>query len=111
MNPVVRENAREGAQHWWGEHAPPRAIEGYSSECSVRPGDRLELHVSTAPAERYRIVVYRLGWYRGQGARTVTVHPPTGDLQGVARSAPELCPGPQIDSAGWPVTDVVPIGK
>jgi hypothetical protein len=111
MNAIERENALAGERHWWGKHAPPRAIEGYSSQCSARPGDRLELHVSTRPAARYRIVVYRLGWYAGSGARAVATHPgPTSDLQGLAREAPELRPGPQVDSAGWPVTDVIQIG-
>jgi hypothetical protein len=108
---TARENSLPGDPHWWGRHAPSHAIEGYSSQCSARPGERLELHVSTRPAERYRIVVHRLGWYGGRGARAVAVHPAEGDLKGVAREVPEPCPGPQIDAAGWPVTDVIPIGE
>jgi hypothetical protein len=109
--PVARENAREGEREWWGRHAPPHTIEGYSSQCSVRPGERLELCVSTAPAARYRIVVYRLGWYGGRGARAVARYPSAGDLQGAARVVPEPRPGPQIDAAGWPVSDVIQVGE
>jgi hypothetical protein len=108
---IAAENAREGDSDWWGTHAPSHTIEGYSSQCSLRPGGLLELHVSTRPAERYRILVYRLGWYGGRGARAVALHPPEGDLQGVTREVPEPCPGPQIDSAGWPTTDTVPVGE
>jgi hypothetical protein len=109
-NPVGLENARVGDEAWWGPHAPTHAIEGYTSQCSVRAGGQLELHISTNPAQRYRVTVHRLGWYGGAGGRTVAVHPgPTSDLQGLAREPPPTHPGPQIDSAGWPVTDVIPV--
>jgi hypothetical protein len=108
---VARENAHKGVDDWWGRHAPPHAIEGYPTICGVRPGDTLELHVSTRPAARYRIVVYRLGWYGGSGARTMALHPSAGDLQGLAREVPDPQPGPFIDAAGWPVTDVIAIGE
>ena len=108
-NPVVQENAHPGARDWWGRHAPPHAIEGYSTQCSVRPGERLELCVSTRPAARYKIVIYRLGWYGGRGARTLAVHPSAGDLQGAPRAVSEPRPGPQIDAARWPVTDSIAI--
>ena len=111
VSAIARENEREGAEGWWGEHAPPHAIEGYPSQCSVRPGDTLELRVSTSPVARYRIVVYRLGWYGGRGARMVAAHPSAGDLQGVAREVPDPRPGPQIEGAGWPVTDAIAIGE
>jgi hypothetical protein len=109
-SPISQENAREGEREWWGKHAPPHAIEGYATQCSVRPGDRLELCVSTRPAARYRIAVYRLGWYGGRGARLHAVHPAVGDLHGVPREVPEPRPGPHVDAAGWPVTDTIAVG-
>jgi SAM-dependent methyltransferase len=107
---VAAENALRGDSRWWGAHAPPSAIDGYFTAHSVAPGGRLELHVSTRPAERYRITIHRLGWYGGDGARTLTIHPgPRSDLQGVPREPPELRSGPTIASAGWPVTDVIAV--
>jgi hypothetical protein len=108
---IALENTHEGAEDWWGKHAPAHAIEGYATQCSVRPGDMLELCVSTRPASRYRIVVYRLGWYAGRGARATAMHPSVGDLQGMVREVPDPRPGPHIDAAGWPVTDAIPIGE
>ena len=109
-NPVALENARLGDGAWWGRHAPPRAIEGYASGCSVRPGGRVELHVSTNPARRYRITVHRLGWYGGAGGRTVATSPgPNADVQGLAREPAPVHAGPQIASAQWPVTDVIAV--
>src|SRR2546430_10712993 len=37
------------------------AVEGYASQVSAVPGDRLALHVSTSPAAHYRVAVYRIG--------------------------------------------------
>ena len=119
VNSIVAENAREGAKHWWGKHAPAHAIEAYPSQCSAHPGDRVELHVSTRPAARYRIEVYRLGWYGGRGARLMTSVPREGDLQALAREVPSPSrPAPHvdsedwhIDSADWPVTDTILIGR
>src|SRR4051812_50102640 len=66
-NPVTAENALEGTMRW--DLTPPArpAIEGYASEASVAPGDSFHLHVRAPVADRYRIVVYRLGRYRGAG--------------------------------------------
>lgn len=111
VNPIVRENAHEGTSGWWGKHAPAHAIEAYTSHCSLHPGEALELHVSTRPSARYRVEVYRLGWYGGKGARLMTRYPRDGDLRGLAREVPLPRPGPHIDSAAWPVTDTILLGS
>jgi hypothetical protein len=112
MNPIVLENARQGDGGWWGRHAPPHAIEGYSSQCGVRPGEVLELHISTRPAARYRIGVHRLGWYGGAGGRTVASIPSEGsDLQGAAHNVPKLGAGPQVESARWPVSHTIDVAE
>lgn len=107
---VAAENGLTGDSRWRGALAPPSAIDGYFTAHSVAPGDRLELHVSTRPAERYRITIHRLGWYDGVGGRTVAVHPGLhSDLQGLARQPVEVRSGPTIAPAGWPVTDVITV--
>jgi hypothetical protein len=112
MNAIEQENARAGDDGWWGRHAPMHSIEGYPSQCSVRPGEVLELHISTQPVERYRICVQRLGWYGGKGGRTVAEIPSKGsDLQGVARDIPKPTPELRIGPAEWPVSDVIHIGE
>ena len=107
----VTENALTGDESWWsGRKAPPHAIEGYPSWPSVEPGGRLQLHVSTRPAARYRVTIHRLGWYGGAGGRTVAEYPESGDLQGLARPVPEVAAGPAIAPCDWPVTDAIPVG-
>ena len=104
-NPVQAENALPGTTAWFAEQAPPPSIEGYTSELSLLPGETLHLHVSTSPAARYRVEVYRVGWYGGAGGRLVGCVPGCGsDETGTAQPHP----GPDGNGetvAGWPVTD------
>jgi hypothetical protein len=107
-NPIVKENRLVGARGWLPPQVPGRAIEGYSSETSIAPGQTLHLHVSTSPVARYRIEVYRLGWYRGRGARLVTCLPScAGAEPGAVRPIPPPDPSTGEIRAAWPVTDRV----
>src|SRR5262245_20065124 len=47
-------------------------IEGYAGSASVRPGDKVDLFVSTNPASPFVIDIYRLGYYQGKGGRHLT---------------------------------------
>jgi hypothetical protein len=110
-NPIQAENALPGSPEWTiGEVRPP-AIEGYASEVSVLAGETVHLHVSTSPAERYRVQVYRLGWYGGAGARLVACLPGCGaDEAGAAEPVPGPDPATGEVRAGWPVTDTLTVG-
>lgn len=111
VNPVVLENQRPGTPGWLGSVATDRAIEVYAGSTDALPGDSVSVHVSTVPAARYRLVVYRLGWYHGVGARQVGCSPSCGqDEQG----APQAIPAPDGDGrivAGWPVTDTIAVNR
>jgi N,N-dimethylformamidase beta subunit-like protein len=105
-NAVVRENTLPGTSSW------QRQLDGdvliYGSEISAAPGDLLEFHVSTP--FRYRILVYRLGWYGGAGARQVACLPScSGDEQGRVQPGADP-PTAQPLRANWPVTDVLSTG-
>ena len=110
-NAVQIENAKPGSTGWEPliTAIPPgleHSIEGYSSQVSALPGGAIDLHVSTSPAARYRVEVYRLGWYGGAGGRLIGCLPDcAGDEQGTARPIPAPDPATGILSAGWPVTD------
>jgi hypothetical protein len=105
LNPVQAENLQQGSLRWGMKAAPGGAIQGYASEVSVQGGDRLELHVSTAPAASYRVEIYRLGWYGGLGGRLMACLPAdcSGE-QGQAQATPAPAADGYLD-AGWPVTD------
>ncbi len=96
-NPIQIENAKPGTTNWelpgMGPHTlptPSTEIEGYASQISVAPGDTLQLHVSTASNnEQYRIEIYRLGWYGGDGGRLIACLPScTTTETGATQSTP-----------------------
>jgi hypothetical protein len=79
-NLILTENAQEGSLNWQltrvrlSEAKGYRSslIEGYCSRQSVKAGENLEFFVSTKPAARFEIEVFRTGYYGGRGARLMT---------------------------------------
>jgi hypothetical protein len=113
-NAVQIENAQPGATGW--QAAGTSSIEGYASEIGAAPGETIHFHVSTRPAARYRIEIYRLGWYGGAGGRLMACVPGCGaDEQGAPLPIP---PGPAYQPglldgplrADWHVTDALQTG-
>jgi N,N-dimethylformamidase beta subunit-like protein len=105
-NPIQVENTQGGAEPaaWIQPAVPPTSVEGYASELSVLPGEQVHFHVSTVDGYRYRIEVYRLGWYGGLGARLVSCLPSCGgDERGQRYGAA------RVDGAGWPITDTLTV--
>jgi N,N-dimethylformamidase beta subunit-like, C-terminal len=102
-SPVTIENERAGTPGWAHFGTPPnRAIEGYTEPSAV-PGGTLTFHVSAEPEADYRILVYRVGYYGGAGARLAGCLPSCG---GSARARTEDVPNPSPEGlvhAGWPV--------
>jgi hypothetical protein len=76
---IREENARPGTSEWilTKTRTDPKEkfrspwIEGYVSRNSVRTGETLDVFVSTRPASRFRLDLYRMGCYGGRGARQV----------------------------------------
>lgn len=115
-NPITVENARPGTDRW--DITPPAdpAIEGYASETSVTPGGAFHLHVKVRdrPGDRYRVIVYRLGWYGGTGGRLLACTPGCdADEPPVAQPEKPPLPDPRtgVVSARWRPTDVVHVAR
>jgi len=110
-NPVQRENSRPGTPGWEIPASAGRAITGYVSETSVVPGQSFHLHVGAPPGSRYRVLVYRLGWYRGIGGRLVMCVPGCRSSHAAIAQPPPTTPGSQtgLFRAPWVVTDRVEI--
>src|SRR5687767_11962341 len=92
---IRQENQREGARDWQltrihvdsqSGYRSPR-IEGYCSRQSVRVGDRLDIMVSTRPAARFQIEIFRTGYYGARGARLMSV---LGPFQGLEQPDPPV---------------------
>ncbi|TWU34943.1 Dockerin type I repeat protein [Novipirellula artificiosorum] len=101
------EGAGVSESSWLPAEAPQHAVEGYTSETSFAPGDTFALHVSTSPAQPYRVEIYRLGWYDGDGGRLVAQLPANSNesLIGVEQPIPAPDPVTFEIRADWSATD------
>ncbi|MGE3822244.1 MAG: N,N-dimethylformamidase beta subunit family domain-containing protein [Isosphaeraceae bacterium] len=91
------ENRKPGATDWQLTRVRPDRkgfrtpwIEGYCSRQSVKAGESIDVMVSTDPARRYTIEVFRTGYYGGKGARLMTT---LGPFPGKPQPTP--APGPK----------------
>jgi hypothetical protein len=66
---VIAENNRPGTTAWKIRH-PKGSIAGFASRTYARPGQRVTLYVTTAAAA-FRAEAFRMGYYRGKGARLI----------------------------------------
>ncbi|MDR3633187.1 MAG: hypothetical protein P4L84_05070, partial [Isosphaeraceae bacterium] len=76
---IRTENAKPGATDWQLTRVRADAdgfrspwIEGYCSKQSVKAGEAIDIMVSTTPARRFSIEIFRMGYYGGRGARLLT---------------------------------------
>ncbi|MFB3829955.1 MAG: N,N-dimethylformamidase beta subunit family domain-containing protein [Bryobacteraceae bacterium] len=89
---TAEENRRPGTVEWQLRHyrydnetnlRSPQ-LEGFVSDTSAYPGETLEFPVSTNPARKYTIDIYRTGCYDGAGGRhMVRLGPFAGEPQPV----------------------------
>lgn len=91
-NPIRTENLLPGSGDWRigagdtvGADDLGRQIAGYASATSVNLGESIDFHVSTEPAQRFTVAIYRLGYYGGLGARQLTTSP---NMSGVRQPDP-----------------------
>ena len=69
---IAEENAKPGHADWKVTRPAAGEIQGYASVTSVVAGEKLGLHISTKTSgRRYKLEVFRLGYYQGKGARLV----------------------------------------
>ncbi|HEY9489652.1 MAG TPA: N,N-dimethylformamidase beta subunit family domain-containing protein, partial [Chryseosolibacter sp.] len=63
-----------------------KEIEGFVSHTSIKAGETLKVYVSTEPADKYKLDIYRMGYYGGKGGRLVKSF---NGLKGIAQPTPE----------------------
>src|SRR5437763_11851052 len=110
-NPVQRENSRPGSPGWEIPAGAGTVISGYASETSVAPGQSFHLHVAAPTGSRYRVLVYRLGWYRGAGGRLIMCVPGCRSSRAAVTQPPpaKASSVTGLFRAPWRVTDRVAI--
>lgn len=107
MNKIIEENAiTEGrtAKSYW-DAAQSNRIEGFATDMSVNAGTRVDfkINVNDLAGSDYKVEIFRLGYYGGDGAREVAewtnadarVQP--GALYDATRGL--------VDAGNWSVTD------
>lgn len=97
-NAITDENALEGNDTWNLDNPANDVdgqIKGYADKASVAPGQSIEFKVSVKDDEEFRIEVFRMGYYGGDGARLMTT---IGPLEGVEQPGPVL--GEDYDTYG-----------
>ena len=87
---IKNENARPGTRDWQLTRVRPNGyntptIEGYCSRQSVKTGESIDVMVSTEPATRFALEIFRMGYYGGRGARLMTS---MGPLKGKPQPKP-----------------------
>jgi hypothetical protein len=80
-NPIACENTKPGnpASEWQISSAGDPSIQGFTTEISVNHGETVSFKIKT-PATDYRLDIYRLGYYGGQGARKLATVQPSAAL-------------------------------
>ncbi|WP_143591463.1 DUF4082 domain-containing protein [Thermoactinospora rubra] len=80
-NPVVCENSKTGTppSQWERNINGGDTIEGFATQMSVNVGQTVHFKIRT-PATSYRIDIYRMGYYGGDGARKIATISPSASL-------------------------------
>jgi hypothetical protein len=111
-NPVVAENCRAGSprEEWDVYNAGDPNIQGFATDASVNVGETVAFKIKTHSV-RYRIDIYRMGWYGGLGARHVQTIAPAVPLP---QAQPECRVHSQtrlVDCGNWKVSASWPVPR
>jgi len=81
LNPVACENSKQGTppSQWDINEAGSDNIQGFATAMSVDQGETETFKVDTNSSD-YRLDIYRMGYYGGNGARLVTTLQPSANL-------------------------------
>ena len=87
-NEIEAENCRPGspASEWDVTGAGSPDLQGFATDMSVDLGSRVDFKVDT-PSSNYRLDIYRMGWYDGDGARLVDTVQPSAAFPRPSRTA------------------------
>jgi hypothetical protein len=92
---IGEENAKAGSRDWMltktgidptTKYRCPR-IEGFATPRSVTVGETVRFHVSTNPASKWTLQLYRMGYYGGDGGRLVAE---LGPFEGATQPDPPI---------------------
>jgi hypothetical protein len=110
---IRRENVKPGTRDWLltKTRIDPATkyrcpwIEGYCSHTSLRAGETIRFFISTNPPSSFRIDLYRLGFYGGNGGRHVAS---LGPFSGTAQPDPSVGPA-RLRECQWEPSAILKI--
>ena len=103
-NAIVLENMKQGTpESEWLIGAGDSSIEGFAAQFTVDHGERVDFKINTN-ATNYRIDIYRIGYYNGDGARKVdTINQSLSTAQ--IQPVPTFDPTRRlVDAGNWSVS-------
>jgi hypothetical protein len=105
-NAVACENTKTGTPpgQWQTEGAGDPSIQGFATSMSVNAGDTVRFKIKTDSAD-YHIDILRLGYYNGDGARTLKADLP------ISATLPQVQPGCTFDNTPVNPTGLVDCGN
>ena len=91
---IIEENQKEGSNDWQLTRVRPDEengfrsplIEGYCSKQSVQVGESIDIKISTNPVSKFKLEIFRTGYYGGKGARLMVT---MGPYDGLTQDTPE----------------------
>lgn len=103
-NAVVCENSQPGTplSNWYSPGGSFGDIEGFATASSVPLGGTINFSVNSAVA--YKVEIYRLGWYGGDGARLMPTSP-TATFPAITQpDCDRSAATGEVDCGNWSVT-------
>lgn len=101
-NPIVTENALPGTAPsvWDISGAGDLSIQGFATDLSVNKGQTIHFKISvTGAATDYSIIIYRMGYYQGNGAREIINL--GSSFPGLSQQAPITDATGLVDCGNW----------
>jgi len=102
VNPVACENSQPGtpASTWDVSQAGSSTIQGFATDISANVGTTVHFKVKS-PARSYRLDIYRMGYYQGNGARLIATVNPTATLPQTQPACTNQTSTGLIDCGNW----------
>jgi hypothetical protein len=108
VNPVACENTKTGTPKatWDVSGSGSAALQGFTTDISVNVGETVNFKIKST-ATSYRLDIYRMGYYGGNGARLITSVNPVG-----RQTQPDCITVPAtglVDCGNWAVSASWPV--
>ncbi len=103
-NAVACENTKPGTpESTWDTPNPSSTIEGFATDTSVNLGSTINFKIKT-PSTAYRLDIYRIGYYGGNGARLIASVNPSASLPQTQPACLTNSTTGLIDCGNWGVS-------